>query len=355
MRLFIKSSARAGFAAATVVVLLASCGINDDSPAPSTVATSDSQQSVATDSPDNATASTVYPLELDTCGVTTTFAAKPQRVVTAKSATMETMLALGVGDSIVGTTYQDGPLPQWLEGEAAGNEAIANPLSDKLAGQEALLELEPDLVYVGWESNLSVDGMGTRESYENLGVNTLVAPSACKEEGYQPDPLTYEGIFGEIQLMGQVFDASPEANQLVDKQREELSRVIKDDRELTALWYSSGSDIPFVGGGKGSAQLTLDTIGLTNIAADIDDTWGSLAWEKVIEADPDVIVLVDSAWGSTEKKISVLEGNPATAQLTAVKNKQYLVVPFPATEAGVRSVSAATDLSKQLAELEVGN
>lgn len=297
----------------------------------------------------------VYPLEVDTCGTTTMFAQAPQRVVTAKSSTMETMLALGVGDAIVGTTYQDGPVPQWLEAAATGNEAISNPLSDKLAGQESLLELEPDLVYVGWESNLSSDGMGERESYEKLGVNTLVAPSACKTPGYQPDPLTYEDVFEEIQLMGRVFDVSTTASQLVEKQKEELSEVRKDERGLTALWYSSGSDTPFVGGGKGSAQLTMDTIGLTNVASEIEDTWGSMSWEKVIEADPDVIVLVDSAWGSTEKKIGVLEGNPATAQLTAVKNQRYLVVPFPATEAGVRSVSAATDLSAQLAALDLPN
>ena len=67
-----------------------------------------------------------------------------------------------------------------------------------------------------------------------------------------------------------------------------------------------------------------------------------------------MIVLVDSAWGSKEKKISVLEGNPVTAQLDAVKNHRYLVVPFAASEAGVRTVSAAADLAKQLAALDLG-
>lgn len=316
---------------------------NTDSTTPSSTASS------TTSDP----ARTAYPLEVDTCGTTTTFAQAPERVVTAKSSTMEMLLALGTGDTIIGTSYQDGPLPQWLESAANNNEAIANPLSDKLAGQEALLELEPDLVYVGWESNLSADGMGERASYEKLGVNTVVAPSACKAPGYQPDPLTYDDIFNEIQLAGRIFDVQDQASQLVDKQKTELAQVQADSRGLTALWYSSGSDTPFVGGGKGSAQLTLDTIGLENIASEIEDTWGSMSWEKVIEADPDVIVLVDSAWGTTEKKIGVLEGNPATSQLTAVKNKRYLVVPFPATEAGVRSVSAATDLAEQLAELEL--
>jgi len=339
-------------------LLLSGCSTT---PAPAPNASASPQPTSATPesttSTDNTTDSTrtTYPLEVNTCGTTTTFTKAPQRVVTAKSTTMEMMLALGVGDRIAGTSYQDGLLPEWLAKEpGATSEAVTTPLSDKLAGTESVLALTPDLVYAGWESNLSADGMGDRAAYEKLGVNTVIAPSACKEADYQPKPLTFDNVFSEIQLAGQIFDVQDQASQLVEKQKKELSEVRKDQRGLTALWYSSGSDTPFVGGGIGSAQLVMDTIGLTNIGQDIADTWGSMSWEKVIEADPDVIILVDSAWGSTEKKIGVLESNPATAKLTAVQNKRYLVVPFPATEAGVRTVSAATDLSAQLAALDLG-
>ena len=354
------SKPAAAFSAAMLggVLLLSGCS---STPAPAPNASASPQPSSATPesaSPENTTDSThtSYPLEVDTCGTSTTFTKAPQRVVTAKSTTMEMMLALGVGDRIVGTSYQDGPLPEWLAKEpGATSEPVTTPLSDKLAGTESVLALTPDLVYAGWESNLSADGMGDRAAFEKLGVNTVVAPSACKEADYQPNPLTFDDVFSEIQLAGQIFDVQDQASQLVEKQKKELSEVRKDQRGLTALWYSSGSDTPFVGGGIGSAQLVMDTIGLTNIGKDIADTWGSMSWEKVIEADPDVIILVDSAWGSTEKKIGVLESNPATAKLTAVQNKRYLVVPFPATEAGVRTVSAATDLSAQLAALDVGS
>ena len=45
--------------------------------------------------------------------------------------------------------------------------------------------------------------------------------------------------------------------------------------------------------------------------------------------------------------------NPATAALTAVQNHRYIVLPFPAGEAGVRTVSAATSVAQQLAELDL--
>jgi len=92
---------------------------------------------------------------------------------------------------------------------------------------------------------------------------------------------------------------------------------------------------------------------LSNIAGDLPATWSSYSWEAVVAADPDVIVLVDSSWGSTEKKIAQLESNPATAQLTAVQRMQYIVVPFPAGEAGVRSVEAVETMSEQLADLDI--
>ena len=121
--------------------------------------------------------------------------------------------------------------------------------------------------------------------------------------------------------------------------------------DLAALWYSSGSDVPYVGAGTGAPELIMDAVGLRNIAADVHDSWASLSWEAVVDADPDVIVLVDSAWGSTQKKIAQLEGNPATAALSAVRAHRYLIVPFAAGEAGVRTVEAVETLAAQLAEL----
>jgi iron complex transport system substrate-binding protein len=100
--------------------------------------------------------------------------------------------------------------------------------------------------------------------------------------------------------------------------------------------------------------MVMEAIGLTNIAADVDDTWTALGWEAIVDADPDVIVLVDATWNSADDKVKLLESNPATKDLTAVKNKSYLFIPFAAGEAGVRSVPATVDLAAQLAALPLG-
>lgn len=288
-----------------------------------------------------------YPLTIDNCGTYVTFDAAPERVVTVKSATTEMLLALGAGDTIVATAYPDGPAP-----EPYADAAAAIPvLSDRVPGQEVVLEQEPDLVYAGWESIFAADGVGERSDLEALDVRTFVAPSACKGDGYRPAPLTFDDVFGEIIMVGQVFDRAEEAAALVTAQEAALAEITPDDRGLTALWFSSGSDTPFVGGGTGAPALLMETAGLTNIAADIDDSWGPFGWEQVAAADPDVIVLVDSPWNSAEKKIQVLEDGPLTAQLTAVREGAYLVIDFPATEAGVRTVDAAAQLARDVTAL----
>ena len=72
----------------------------------------------------------------------------------------------------------------------------------------------------------------------------------------------------------------------------------------------------------------------------------------MVDANPDVIILVDSAWNSAEQKKKLLAENPITSKLDAVINQRYLIIPFPASEAGVRNVPAVVDMAGQLAALQ---
>lgn len=288
------------------------------------------------------------PVTLDNCGTEVTVDAPPERVVAIKSTSIEMLLTLGLADRMVGTAFADGPVPDELAEEY---EAIP-VLSDRVPGQEALLEARPDFVYAGWESNFSDDGAGERSALQGLGIGTYVSPAACKEDGYQPDPLTFDGVFGEIREIASIFGVEDRAEQIVTEQQDLLDRVEKPAEETTALWYSSGTDTPYVGAGIGAPQMMLDAAGLTNIFADVHDTWTSASWERIVAEDPDVIVLVDAAWNTAESKIALLESNPATSRMTAVQQRRYLTIPFPASEAGVRNAQAVVSLSEQLAALD---
>lgn len=322
--------------AAAALALLGACSSAGSAPPPTDDATE----------PDGV-ATAGYPVTIDNCGTEVTFDAPPQRIVTIKSSTTELALALGAGDRIVGAAFLDGPFPADLA-EAGADVPV---LSEKAPSSEAVLAAEPDLVFAGWESSFAADAIGDRGELADLGVATYVAPAACQEPPYRPEKLTFDDVFADIREAGDVLGEPEAAQELVTQQQEVLAAVEPSTAGLSALWYSSGSDVPFVGGGTGAPQMILEAVGLENVAADVDASWGSVGWETVAVAEPDVIVLVDSAWNSAAHKIEVLEDNPVTAALPAVQEGRYLVVDFAATEAGIRNVEAVASLAEQLAEV----
>ena len=295
-----------------------------------------------------AAATAGYPVTLDNCGTTVIVAAAPKRIVTIKSSTTELLLALGLGDRIVGSAFLDGPLPASLATAGKG----LNVVSDFVPGQEAVLALTPDFVYGGWESNFTADGVGERGQLDGLGIGSYVSPAACKGSGYMPDPLTFDSVFAEITEAGAIFGRADAADRLVKTQEKALAGLAPARAKNTALWYSSGTDNPYVGAGIGSPAMIMKAAGLTNVFADVHDTWTSVGWESVIAANPSVIVLVDATWNTAASKIATLESNPASQGLDAVQNKRYIVLPFAATEAGIRNVEAAGSAIDQLAALD---
>jgi iron complex transport system substrate-binding protein len=278
------------------------------------------------------------------CGFALTVESPPERIVTIKSTSTELLLALGLEQRIIGQAFSDGPIPAELGG--AGIPII----SDKVPSEEALLALEPDFVFGGWESNFTAEAAGDRAELLSLGIGSYVSPPACTGE-HQPAHLSYDDVFAAITEAGAVLGAVDAAAALVEQQRAELAAVPQRTDGLTALWWSSGKDTPFVGAGIGAPQMVLERVGLTNIAAEVDASWAPFGWESVVAADPDVIVLIDASWNTAESKKQYLAANPATAALSAVQNERYLVLPFAAGEAGVRSVAAAKSLAEQLAAL----
>ncbi|HEV7345262.1 MAG TPA: putative F420-0 ABC transporter substrate-binding protein [Devosia sp.] len=295
-----------------------------------------------------AQAETSFPLTLDNCGMELVLPAAPQRVVAIKSTATEMLLALGLGERIIGVGFQDGSAPEPWTLEAA----TLPVLSDRLPSQEVVLEVEPDFIYGGWESNFGAEGVGERQTLARLGITGYVAPAACRS--IKPDKLTFEDVFADVAEMGMLMDVAGAAARLIEEQRSQLAGIEPDPRGLTAVWYSSGTKTPYVGAGSGAPQMMMEALGLQNVMADVDEHWVSASWEAVLDADPDVIVLVDAAWNSVDQKKTLLEENALTRHLDAVVHQRYLTIPFPASEAGVRNVGATADMVAQLAALEFG-
>ncbi|RYE08266.1 MAG: putative F420-0 ABC transporter substrate-binding protein [Hyphomicrobiales bacterium] len=283
---------------------------------------------------------------LRNCGVDVEIGTPPSRIVTIKSAATDLALALGLGDRLIGHAFADGPLLP--EHEAVGEKIPV--LADRLPSRETVLAAAPDFVLAGWESNVAADGIGPRDLLARYGVRSYVSPAACRTAD-RPAKLSFDLLFDHIAEAGRVFGAIDAAQRLIDEQRALLAEVQPLERPLKVVWYSSGSDVPYVGAGSGMPQAIMDALGLENIAADIDDGWSSLSWEAVAAAEPDLFILADASWSTRERKIGIIEASPLLAKLEAVQQKRYLTIDFPASEAGVRSIPGALDLSQQLQTL----
>ena len=315
---------------------------------------------------------TGYSFASDNCGFEVTRTTPPERIVTVKSTMTDVVAALGAADRLVGVAYQDGEISVedpvasgevalGAEQDLAATLADVPVLADRWPSQESVLDLEPDLVMAGWETTFLPDYIGHRDELEDLGITTFVAPVACTEPPYLVEPVRFEDVFAQITEIGALLGLPEEAGRVVTELRDQLAAgevhaaevndSLPGGDEATALWWSSGIDVPYVGAGEGVPQMLLDSVGLTNIAEELLGGWSPLSWEAAAGADPTYIVLVDSTWNTAEDKKAQLAANPVMAQTSAVQNERYLVVPFAATEAGVRNVEAVWTLADQRAEL----
>ena len=104
------------------------------------------------------------------------FSERPRRIVSYSPAFTEVLFAVGLGDTLVGRDqYSDFP-PQAAEVPSIGDAFNVN--------LEALAELEPDLVYISFETPVS--------AIENIGIKVL----------YLNPPNSLTGVLDQIRLFG---------------------------------------------------------------------------------------------------------------------------------------------------------
>jgi len=289
-----------------------------------------------------------FPVSVESCGFTSEIKARPEHAVTMNQGATEIALALGVEDQLAGTAYLDDAVaPQW---QAAYDSVPV--IAKEYPDQETLLAAAPDLVIGSYASAFDDEAAGSRQALAEAGIASYLSPFDCGDEGAAAET-SFESVWGEIRSVATAFGATPKAEEIVAEQKALLVQLAGEQAGAgkTVFWYDSGDKTAFAGVGGGGPQLILDSIGATNVFADLDGGWADVAWEKVVAADPDVIVLADASWSSAEQKIALLEKDPVLSQLRAVKARAFVVVPFSETTPGVRLADGALHVGEQIAAL----
>lgn len=281
------------------------------------------------------------PVELENMGEKLSFPDAPKRVVTLNQHATEVMLALGLEESMVGTAYlDDSILPEFKE-----KYDKIPVLADKYPSKEVFLSVSPDFAYAGWKSAFGEKALGLRADLADQGVLTYVQESSNKAAP------TLEDVYQDILNIGRIFRVEDKAEAVVNDMRKKLediqAQIGSVSEPLNVFVFDSGEDKAFTAANTYLTSL-IAKVGGKNIFDDIDKGWAEVSWEEVVNRDPDVIVIVDYGDTTAEQKQELLLNKAPLADVKAIKNKRFIVLPLSAAAEGIRAPIALQTLAAGL-------
>ncbi|MFE9927156.1 ABC transporter substrate-binding protein [Streptomyces sp. NPDC005774] len=323
-----RRSLRAAAVALAAALLAAGCGSSDGT---------------VQDPKTTASSAGGFPVTIDNCGVKTTYDKPPSRVVTIHQHPAELMLALGLKDRMVGTAFPDSAVLPELEKDYESLPELAK----KEPSFETVLDAEPDLVYGGYGSAFAENEGRSRKAFADAGIDTHLNREYCGKKR-----VTMRDTYDEIRTIGRIFGVPDRADRLVTDLKGRVGKAattVEGAPEPSVFVYDSGDKTAFTAGGRSLGTELIRLAGGKNVFADLDDVFGDVSWEQVVARKPEVIAIYDYAGaGSVEQKKRFLLSRPALADVPAVKNKRFVVLPLTATLIGIRSAHAVDDLARAL-------
>lgn len=281
----------------------------------------------------------VFPLTLQNCGQTITLDAPPKRVVATSLPALEATVAVGAKDSVVGTAGVIKNLSEPYRTQAAGLKEISKggfPPPSK----EAVLSVEPDFVVAGYEFDFNPNALGDRAKLFTGGLQSYLSEGECGE------PLMANAVT-DITNYGKLFGKQDRAAELVAEMQKQIDtaptppkglrilRIIGDPAKPTRSSHGVGDDMIKRLGGEVVLSST--------------DSMSALNWEKIIDADPDVILIEGTAANPGDVTIDWIKKYKPAAQLKAVRNDKLISMPTTDFQAGLRTGAAFHELADALA------
>ena len=291
-----------------------------------------------------ATPALAFPVTVKSCNRDVTFDAPPARAIANDVNLIEMMLALGLRDRMVGYTGVSG----WktLDEELRAGITELPELSAQYPTREVLLGAEPDFFFAGWNYGMKVGGEVTPETLEPLGIKTYELTESCIFVGPKAKS-SMQDMYNDLLNLGTIFGVDDRAKALVDGYKAKLAEItasVDRTQPLRVFVYDSGDETPFTAGAYAIPTALIEAAGGRNIMDDLDKSWATVAWEPVVERNPEVIVIVNYGDVTAEQKIAFLEGNPAFASIDAVQNDRYVVLEYVEATPGPRNIRAVEKL-----------
>lgn len=288
---------------------------------------------------------------VQSCDRQVTFAVPPKAAISNDVNLTEMMLVLGLADSMVGYTGISG----WKtldEDMTAGIEALPE-LSAKYPSKEVLIGADADFFFAGWNYGMKVGGEVTPETLAPFGIDVYELTESCIHIS-DKNAASMEDMYTDLRNLGAIFGVSERAEKLIAGYQAELETFLADQDALDVpprvFVYDSGEDVPFTAGRYAMPNALIEAAGGINIMDDFEKSWATVGWEAVVERNPEVIVIVNYGEVTADQKRAFLTGNPAFAEIDAVRNDRFVVLEYVEATPGPRNIEAVKTLAAALRE-----
>jgi iron complex transport system substrate-binding protein len=270
--------------------------------------------------------SAAFPLSLvDDEGASVELPAEPMRIVSLTPANTEILFALGVGERVVATTDFDDYPPEALP--------LPDVASFTAVDVEQIVDLEADLVVAGG-NNFNDPAAIAR--LRGLDVPVLVV--------YPP---TVDAVFADIELIGRAVGRADGAERLTQAMEADFEAVAgaTADAPRPRVFYEIDAQREIYTAADDSFIAEMIELAGGEPITSGSTTSFEISLERLIEANPEVILLGDTASGVTAEAVKARAGwNVMTAvRNDAIRPVDDVVItrPGPRLTDGLRALATA--------------
>lgn len=288
------------------------------------------QQGCRRDSP-SAETSKALVSETDALGKTISLREYPRRIVSMAPSNTEMLLSLGLGEKLVGVTDFYGDVEK--VGGVPRVGGYTNP------SVERIVALKPDIAFAARGNPRDVILQLERHGIPVFSLDTR----------------SVSQLLSDIETVGRLTGVASEASHLTGEIREEMKRIgekvdaLNENDRPRVLWVGQEEPLRTAGAGSIVHELIL-LAGGKNIARNERDAWPSLSLEKLVLADPDVIILAEDKYKESPDKVRDtlirFQRHPVWQNVSAVKEGRVHAIatdllgqPSPAFILGLKELA----------------
>ncbi|SIN99447.1 iron complex transport system substrate-binding protein [Carnobacterium alterfunditum] len=278
-------------------------------------------------------AETTFPLTLNNYTVSSegavfskkeiTYESSPKSIVANNQGTAELLLQIGLAEDIIGVAA--------LYGE--GDETVAEDfasipvLAEGYVGKELVVGADPDIVVGRGQLFASTEwGTGTVEELNEVDIQTYVQATSTADA-------TFDDLYTDIANLGKLFTVEEKAQQFSTDVKIRMDAIVsgipanQEALEYAYLFGAEGTNVEIY---SGAADTYLnDALSYMDLNNTFADATGEISAEALLEADPDVLFLVNYTGGRDPKEsLADLKANDALSSLTAIKEDRIYTIDY---------------------------